>query len=536
MSVIAEALPVAVDSTLSPAPPTEVLLPALGRPISQFAQEVGQILAPSGQWFVKAERVVRLRELQVCGPAHPLAAGTSSMVFHYPTPNELRSSLESSLQPGIHQRQGNNWEFVPQSMGRDTAAALLEAPQLKSALPTIRRILDVPIPVDIGGLLQWSQIGYDPRLQTFCKYAAPAVVPLPLIEAKAVVDELLQGFCFANDQSRVMAIARLLTPMCRALMGWDSRPPLWVFEANRPRAGKDYLAGCTGILYEGRANEDAPLDHDSNETSKRIVAALQSGRRFMHFANSSGDIRNDAFEQAVTTKVLSRRLLGSNDAASDLTLPNELEYSVSGNTGFSFTEDFALRCRRISLAYFDEDANGRTFPKTDLHGWIRDNRGRILGAMAGLIWEWNSQGRPSGPTPFSSFPEWARVVGGIMVACGSGDPCLPQIDGTFTQDRLTEDMKTLFRIAQLAHPSESITRQSIRDLVTGRGRSTEEIGLDLFPQWDLDDRKGQSAFGKAIQKYKGRILGGIRMEVDESDRSRPKYMFVIQPMIRPLCA
>ena len=46
---------------------------------------------------------------------------------------------------------------------------------------------------------------------------------------------------------------------------------------NRPRAGKDYLAGCCGLLYEGRANEDSPLDRDSNETRKRIMAGRVLG-------------------------------------------------------------------------------------------------------------------------------------------------------------------------------------------------------------------------------------------------------------------
>jgi hypothetical protein len=44
------------------------------------------------------------------------------------------------------------------------------------------------------------------------------------------------------------------------------------------------------------------LDRESTETRKRIVAALQSGRRFMHFANTAGDIKNDVFECRVVFK------------------------------------------------------------------------------------------------------------------------------------------------------------------------------------------------------------------------------------------
>lgn len=504
----------------------QVLVPGTGRPISEFASELGQILGATGHWYTRNDRVVRLREVEIESPTPGGCRGTRSFVFHYPSPNECRSLLERYACFGSVNETGGLRHFVVGSIGRETAGALLESPQFKERLPVVRRILDVPIPVDIAGDLVMARPGYDERLQTYCRGEIERIDPLPLEEAKAILAELFEGFPFANELSRTLAYARLLTPFVRGLMGWTARTPLWVFEANRPRAGKDYLAGCSGLLYEGRANEDSPLDRDSNETRKRIMAALQSGRRFMHFANSSGDIRNDAFEQAVTAKSISGRLLGSNDAASDLTLPNELEFSVSGNTGFTFSEDFALRCRRISLAYYEEDANSRRFLKPDLHGWVTANRTRILGALYGFTMHWHSQGRPPGPTPFTSFPEWARIVGGIIVACGLRDPCVPQTDGTFTRDSVTEDMTSLFQLAANVHQGEWLAKGQVRDLIGQRTEFNRHHDMELFPQWDLQDRPGQTAFGTALTRYQGRVLGGIRMEVDSTDRKRIKYRFV----------
>ena len=153
-------------------------------------------------------------------------------------------------------------------------------------------------------------------------------------------------------------------------------------------------------------------------------------------------------------------------------------------------------------------------------------RQRILSALAGLIWEWDRQGRPPGPTPSTSFPEWAGVVGGILVCCGLGDPCLPQFDGTFTKDTVTEDMTALFRLAHNTHSTEWLSSRTLRDLIAPDGPCAREDDCDLFPQWDLKDRKGQTAFGKALQQYKGRILGGIRMEADEHDKNRIRYRFL----------
>ncbi|MEI6655662.1 MAG: hypothetical protein WCP45_12915, partial [Verrucomicrobiota bacterium] len=48
---------------------------------------------------------------------------------------------------------------------------------------------------------------------------------------------------------------------------------------------------------------------------------------------------------------------------------------------------------------------------TDIKGWVRRHRSELLSAVATLVNEWVRQGCPDGPSPFTSFPEWGRVVG-----------------------------------------------------------------------------------------------------------------------------
>ncbi len=80
---------------------------------------------------------------------------------------------------------------------------------------------------------------------------------MPFDRAIALLQEVHADFGWKDNQSLVHALARMITPFCRGLMGWDARFPLWHYSGNRPRAGKDYLAGVTQILYEGRTCEDA---------------------------------------------------------------------------------------------------------------------------------------------------------------------------------------------------------------------------------------------------------------------------------------
>jgi hypothetical protein len=513
-----------VDSEKSPATPAqsdcknerlderpEVETPGTGRTLSEFATELGNIIGPKRCWFLRNDTVVEIRTMR-------LTQDVTSTVFHQLSASETRSTLEHHAKVGKYQVEKRGKYFVPQSIGQQTAQALLDAPQFKECLPAVERILDIPIPLIHDGELTFARKGYDERFRTYCPESAPDIKTMALDEAKQQLNVIFDDFCFVDEASKNMALARFITPFLRGIIGFGNRTPVWLFEANRPRAGKDYLAGCTTVFYEGCANEDAPIDHNAEETQKRIMAAAQSGRRMMHFANCKGNIDNKSFEHATTAKFIAGRLLGKNDASADLKVPNEIEFSLSANTGLTYTEDFAQRCRRISLGYYQEDANSRTFKQKDLHGWIRENRESILSALAALVRHWDGNGRPEGTTPFSSFPEWAAIVGGVMTCCGFGDPCASQKDG-LTIDQNTADMKRLFSLA--LHTQE---------LVTGSISKRELLAIihdqegELFPWFDPDNRSHQMKLSSTLKSFNGRQLGDITMRIDES-ASRPRFSF-----------
>jgi hypothetical protein len=113
-----------------------------------------------------------------------------------------------------------------------------------------------------------------------------------------------------------------------------------------------------------------------------------------------------------------KRSLGANTGKSDLLLPNEMEYSLSAQVGLKYREDFERRMRQIELAFPEEDANKRKFESARLHEEILERRSESLSAVAALYRNWAERGFPKGPTTFTSYLEWAEVVGGVMVAAG----------------------------------------------------------------------------------------------------------------------
>lgn len=535
---------------LSKDPPAEnkskrrprIILPGAGRLESEFAHDVGLVMGRRKAWFLKSGLIVEIKRQRerVKVKVRDTRGENDTPEAQTPAPakfveftgfallraNRAITSLEAYVEPGILVKaegpEGNELEFVSKSMNNKQAAILIESDPLITQLPEVERILDVPQPVidPSTGNLTFPHPGHDPRFNTYLVENAPALEEMPLDEAKGVISEILQDFCFKSERDVVHAIAAIITPFCRGLFDrWTSRTPVFFYRANRPRAGKDYLAGCVGLIYEGRTNEDAPLTSDTDETRKKITSALISGRRRIHFSNCAGFLRNDVFEQIVTNERWSDRTLGSNQ---EVTIPNEIEFSLSGNTGVSYTPDFGARTRIIALHFEEEHENLRVFSKTDLHGWIVDNRSRVLSAIWALVRHWDASGRPAGPSPFTSFPSWAEVVGGIMHACGLGDPCLPDDDQiNLGGDSETRDMKGLYALAYEKHPETWLSKKEVREIVLGTDEG--EDAEPLFAWLDLETKGGQTRFGHILEKYVGRIFGGVKMIRDVSSNRSQRH-------------
>jgi hypothetical protein len=356
-------------------------------------------------------------------------------------------------------------------------------------------------------------------------------------QAKAIetIEQALVGFCWEtngkddeNPQSKTHAIARMITPYARGIVGFSERSPLWYFVGNRPRCGKDYLNGVAQIIFLGHAFEDAPITDNYEETLKRIVSANRAGRRMMHFANCQHHLNDPAFIQAITAPTINARSLGSNDAKSDLELPNEIDYSLSANVGLTYREDVEPRLRKIQLAFFEEDPNKRTFPNPFLHDWIKANRGQVLSAIHSLFQHWIKEGAPAGKTLFNSFPRWAEVVGGVMVACGLGDPCLAHEGEDLVGGDLREvAMKALFQVCFDAFAGEWLKKSDIYDLIREKRENNDR--LSWFGDLDSDNKEEKSSAtmrtGKALSSFRGRILGGIQLEIDTSTAKSQQWRF-----------
>jgi hypothetical protein len=374
-----------------------VLLPRLGRPFSDFADDMGRTAQKAlGNKLADASENKKVQNGNTpADPSNPnecflcrrngvvgmivqekgVARQHSGLVFNALTSDQAITELERWIQTGVEKTLFGQKIFAPSSMTRVTSVTLMASSQFHQYLPKVERIFDFAIPygftqqkhrppkaskqtdkktdaqpatteetfvagtgkTKLTGIIRRMEPGFNKYTQkngeTVHYYCNRKLEHnLSVDQAREVLRKLFVEFTFADDQSRIHAIARLLTPYCQGLMGWRKRSPLWIFTADKPRAGKDYLAMLTPLVHSHWAVQDPPLETD-DEVKRRITAALASGRRFMHFANCRKDLDHPSLEAAITSEFWSDRIIRSSN---EVTVPNEIIFSLSYN-GMAFS-------------------------------------------------------------------------------------------------------------------------------------------------------------------------------------------------------
>jgi hypothetical protein len=501
-----------------------IQIPGNDRLVSNFANDLAKIFKQKMILFYRSD----IKEIVEIGKDNRQNEEIDNNFIILKSPRFV-TLIEMFFKPWseFYTKTGNK-VIVNKSINSATANLVLVSPNFQDQMPIIQRILPVQIPMLYDNQLTFPKPGYDKRFKTWLPFNAPSITnnEMNLKEAKDIINTIYSGFCFQSEQDKTNAIAALITPYLKGLFTkFNVRTPIFFYVANRERAGKDYCAGVTGIVYEGQAIEENPISNNekggnsNDELRKNITSAMIQGRKRFHSSNNKGLINNAVFESASTNSVWTDRILGKNEK---VIFSNELDFSMSGNIGTKLTPDLANRSLYINLFLEIEDANKRTFEIPDLHGWVLNNRNLILSAIYCLIKNWISKGCPDGSVPFASFQEWAKICGGVMETANLGNPCKKSKETfSISMDDETEDMKQLFNLCYERKPNEWLGKHDIIEEIKD---SKEEI----FSYIDWDKMPDQVKFAKKIEKFVGRILDDIKFEAQDLTirSSRRKYRFI----------
>lgn len=464
-----------------------VLLPCDGRTLGEFCHELGGHMAGRNVFCRSSMPFASLPSKEKCGNELKLI-----------TPHMFRSLADELVVTVKVRNTKDGPQEIRRSMSLDVAQAVVQSHQYLAALPILDYIRPARMPIiRRGGALEMLPVGYDPESRTLTHEEVVYDMNMELSVAKALLDEVLSEFQFADDRSRAAAIAAMFTGYCGHLMPADSFTPCFLFDANSQGSGKTTLAQIAALPFGTVAVQPAPKHED--EWRKRLLAMTIAGRGVTILDNVDHHIDSSSLSMYITSYTYSDRILG---VSQEFEGKSSTLIFMTGNK-MTYSRDLARRVIVIDLFSEELRAEERQYKRRINQKTLKKFRKLLLSAMWCLVKDWDRAGRPKCSTSNSSFPDWCDVVGGIVEHSGFGDPVIR----AHREDSGDIDTSNLEALAKVMNPDASCTFKEIVDLCSKHG---------LFERYvdDTDElgnlsRQAKSGFGKALKAFDQRLVKGL---------------------------
>jgi hypothetical protein len=348
--------------------------------------------------------------------------------------------------------------------------------------------------------------------------------------AARLLDGLLDDFPFANEESRAVALSKILTPVLR---GAFPLAPLHHTSAPEAGSGKSYLDDIAATVATGERCAVIAVSPNPEETEKRLIGAALAGHPIITLDNVRTVLEGDFLCQVTERPLLQLRPLGTSD---ELRVANTFTVFANGNN-LVVADDLVRRGIRCSLDAETETPETRTFSGNP-RALALGERGGYIAAALTIGRAYIAARRPLRPAPLPSYEGWSDLVRGALIWLGYADPVATMDDirgadpvrqdraAVFTawREELTIDQGYLAaEIAELAEARYSyggaLARPKLRAALLAvaekRGRSGE-----------IDPRR----VGIWLKKNENTIVDGFKLTVDRGDYQRPRWL--LRPLSR----
>ena len=484
-----ESIPARLNSPLP-----KVQLPGDNRLLSAFADECAQILKSRGIYQLGGIAMIVNDEcdgLEVITPAMLRTLAERYLVCYH-----IKRT-----------RDGDLVEFS-RTMSTDAAQGVLSAKQFLSHLPKVDRIATTRLPImRKTGAIELLPNGYDAQSKTLTLSQCDYDETLPLKKAIETIDDLFSEFPFADaGRSKAVAIAAADGLYAAGLITRKTLRPVFIYVTNAEGAGKTLLAMCAITPTHGETKIDSELE-DPVETKKELVAAVIEARPYILFDNVKGHLNSPALEGFTSSTRFSGRILG---VSKMFVGQNDMTVFITGN-GCTVTPDMRRRSLFVELRMEEEHAEDRVFKRELDQSVLLDLRPEILAALWALVREWDAAGRPKPSRSHNAFPEWSRIIGGIVEFAGYGCPfATADID-----DAGDTEGADMHKLAKLIARREPIKFDELIELAREHG---------LF-EWIISDNSElkpsqRSKIGKLLKRYNRRLFTDGRFVISGKGRFR----------------
>jgi hypothetical protein len=390
------------------------------------------------------------------------------------------------------------------TLGIDAARMAMNSPQLLGEIREIEHLHDVPLPVRrADGSLAILGDGYDAATRTLtlraCDYGSQ-----PCADGAAFLRGLLAEFQFTEpERALAVAVSAMLTLFARRLLPPLAHRPAFINLSNAAGGGKTLLADCAIAPVFGRSPR-TPFPRREEELEKLLLAEVLCGCETLLFDNVRGRIESASIENLLTSHIFKGRILNQSKTYEG---ENHVVMFFTGNA-VTVSEDLARRALFVELFQPEARAQDRQFRNPLSVGLLVERRAEILAALWQIVQAWDRAGRPDGSKSHASFPEWARMIGGMVEHAGFASPvAAPALHDGGNQD--VEDMAALVAAMRAAHTDRPIDFDRLSEIAAEGGLFDRITDGSTAKSMERPDK---ARLGKLLKSYDGRVFGDARLK------------------------
>ena len=387
-------------------------------------------------------------------------------------------------------------------------------------LPPLFGLVTAPLLRRDGTVLQTT--GYDKvsGLYAHFRQPFPEIPDCPTAEtvtkAKEDLLDLVVDFPFETERDRSAWLASLLTPLAsEAFEG--SVGPVFFFDANVRGSGKSRLTNIVSIIVTGHVAAKTSATENEEETRKRITSMVMDGTR-MVFLDNLTSLGGPVMDAAITGEIWRDRGLGGNTL---IERSLRMTWYATGNN-VQLLGDMPRRVCFIRLeSPLEMPERRKGFRHPNLLQHVRQHRAGLLTAALTLLRGYIAAGRPNQDLPpWGSFEEWSDLVRSTIVWCGLADPAPPQAACSSTIDEEAQSQQCF--LAALRHADfngTGLRTSQMLEICSSRysGVSYPYVRELKNAIEAVCDKPLQhvtaSLLGAKLRRFKGRVLGGMRLAV-----------------------
>lgn len=229
-------------------------------------------------------------------------------------------------------------------------------------------------------------------------------------------DEILSGsLCDGEGVPAVTnMVGLILLPFIREMI--SGATPGHLLTKPTPATGASLLTECFSLLTVGEEGAAQSMPSSKEEMEKTLLTLLSDGSRIVYFDNINDSVDSGVLASALTAPTFKGRMLGRTQTVeTDV----QVAWVFTGNN-VTLSGELVRRLCMVDLdARVSRPENRSNFRHSDLKGWIRANRGKLVWACLTLVQNWIALGSPScSEQRMASYDNWARIVGSILKVSG----------------------------------------------------------------------------------------------------------------------